>query len=128
MRLYSHSSARSCCVCSTGTLKRARSPIASIGMWCRQASDPAPAYSAHSCWPKRRPGSTTEETPPLGLRSILKLAGKGDAKVTLVFARTAVDCHRAVLHVREGAPDVPVWLFSTTEPWAETADACERVF
>ena len=62
-------------------------------------------------------------TRPLGLRSILKLAGKGDAKVALVFGRNAADCHRAVLHVREGAPDVPVWLFSTTEPSAETADA-----
>ena len=42
--------------------------------------------------------------------------------MAIVFGRAAADCHRAVVHVREGAPDVPVWLFTTTKPWAETAD------
>jgi glycosyltransferase involved in cell wall biosynthesis len=97
-------------------------------MWRRPASGRARACSAQSCWPKRRPVLTNKGTPPLGLRSVLKFAGKGDAKVALVFGRDAADCHRAVLHVREGAPEVPVWLFSTTKPWAETADLCERVF
>jgi glycosyltransferase involved in cell wall biosynthesis len=32
-----------------------------------------------------------------------------------------------VIHVREGAPDVPAWLYSTAEPSPEIAAACERV-
>jgi glycosyltransferase involved in cell wall biosynthesis len=32
-----------------------------------------------------------------------------------------------VVHIRNGAPDVPVWLFSTAPPLAETARLCERV-
>jgi glycosyltransferase involved in cell wall biosynthesis len=44
-----------------------------------------------------------------------------------VFARSADEAQRAVLHLREGAPDVPVWLYTTVQPLAETAGHCERV-
>jgi glycosyltransferase involved in cell wall biosynthesis len=33
-----------------------------------------------------------------------------------------------VLHLREGAPDIPVWVFCTTQPAPETLDLCERVW
>jgi glycosyltransferase involved in cell wall biosynthesis len=53
--------------------------------------------------------------------------GKGDERVALVFANSAEDCHRAAQHLREGAPDVPIWLFSTTAPRPDTQQLCERV-
>lgn len=57
----------------------------------------------------------------------MRLLGKGDARVALVFAKTADACHRSVTYVREGAPGVPVWVFSTEPPLPETAPLCERV-
>jgi glycosyltransferase involved in cell wall biosynthesis len=57
----------------------------------------------------------------------LKIAGKGDERVALVFAKTEEDCHRAAEHLRAGAPDVPVWIFSTAPPRPETEQLCERV-
>jgi polysaccharide biosynthesis protein PslH len=62
------------------------------------------------------------------LRSLLRRAGKGDKKVAGVFGASATACHQAVLHLREGAPEVPIWLFTTAEPLPETAAFCERVF
>ncbi len=62
------------------------------------------------------------------LRSLLSLAGKGEEKVAGVFGVTAEASQRAVLHVREGAPGVPVWLFTTVAPLPETVALCERVF
>jgi glycosyltransferase involved in cell wall biosynthesis len=62
------------------------------------------------------------------LRSLLRRAGKGDKKVAAVFGASADACHRAVLHLREGAPEVPIWLFTTVEPLPETESLCERVF
>jgi glycosyltransferase involved in cell wall biosynthesis len=62
------------------------------------------------------------------LRSLLRRAGKGDKKVAAVFGADADDFHRAVLHLREGAAEVPVWLFTTVEPLPETEALCERVF
>lgn len=62
------------------------------------------------------------------LRSLLSYAGKGEEKVAAVFGVTAEASHRAVLHVREGAPSVPVWLFIAVAPLPETAALCERVF
>jgi glycosyltransferase involved in cell wall biosynthesis len=47
--------------------------------------------------------------------------------VALVFAREPEACHRSVAYLREGAPDVPVWLFSTAPPLTETEALCERV-
>jgi len=35
--------------------------------------------------------------------------------------------HRAVLHLRQGAPGVPVWIFATTQPLDETAALCASV-
>jgi glycosyltransferase involved in cell wall biosynthesis len=61
------------------------------------------------------------------LRSVLRLAGKRDQKVAAVFGLSPESCHRAVLHLRGGAPDAPVWLFSTVPPWPETEALCERV-
>ena len=63
----------------------------------------------------------------VGLRSFLKWAGKGDRKVAAVFGFTPTACHSVVLHLRKGAPEVPVWLFSTTPPLPETAALCEHV-
>ncbi len=61
------------------------------------------------------------------LRSLLRRAGKGDKKVAAVFGASAAACHQAVLHLREGAPEVPIWLFTTVEPQPVTAALCERV-
>lgn len=59
--------------------------------------------------------------------SLLRLTGKSNQKVAAVFGLSPAACHLAVKHIREGAPDVPVWLYSTTAPWPETAALCERV-
>jgi glycosyltransferase involved in cell wall biosynthesis len=56
------------------------------------------------------------------------LAGKGERKVASVFGVSAAACHEAVLHLREGAPGVPVWLFTTATPLPETEALCERIF
>lgn len=61
-------------------------------------------------------------------RSFLRLAGKSEERVAAVFACAPEACRAAVWHLRRGAPEVPVWLFSTTRPSPETAALCERVF
>ena len=61
------------------------------------------------------------------IRPFLKFAGKGDRKVAAVFGVAPEHCDRAVRHVRRGAPEVPVWLFCSRQPWDETAALCERV-
>jgi len=58
----------------------------------------------------------------------LRRAGKGNKKVAAVFGASADASHRAVVHLREGAPDVPVWLFTTVEPLPETEVLCDRIF
>jgi len=62
------------------------------------------------------------------LRSLLRSVGKGEGKVAAVFGLAPASCHKAVLHLRAGAPDVPVWLFSTQAVPAETEALCERVY
>src|SRR5260370_11001534 len=62
------------------------------------------------------------------LRSVLRRAGKGEEKVACVFGATSAASHQAVLHLRTGAPEVPIWLFTTVEPLAETQALCERVY
>ena len=62
------------------------------------------------------------------MRRLLRYTGKGEEKVALVFGRTAAACHRAVTHLRHGAPGVPVWLFTTAEPDGETQRLCEQVY
>lgn len=47
--------------------------------------------------------------------------------MALVFGVDAPDAHRAVQHLRAGAPDVPVWLYTTAAPRPETEGLCERV-
>ncbi len=64
----------------------------------------------------------------VGLRAVLTLLGKGEKKVAVVFGISPGPCHEAVLHLRTGAPEVPVWLFAATPPLPETAALCERVF
>lgn len=44
-----------------------------------------------------------------------------------VFAPTPSTAHQAVLHLRAGAPDVPIFLYCLKDPAAETAALCERV-
>jgi polysaccharide biosynthesis protein PslH len=61
------------------------------------------------------------------LRRALRSVGKGELRVAAAFGHDAETCHRAVLHLRAGIPDVPIWLFSTAQPFAETAALCERV-
>jgi polysaccharide biosynthesis protein PslH len=60
-------------------------------------------------------------------KALLRWAGKGDRKVAAVFGFAPEACHSAVVQLRKGAPEVPVWLFSTAQPLAETARLCERV-
>ncbi|HWQ55035.1 MAG TPA: glycosyltransferase family 4 protein [Bryobacteraceae bacterium] len=61
------------------------------------------------------------------IRQFLKFAGKDGHKVAAVFGVSPNDCDAAVRHVRCGAPEVPVWLFASQEPWPGTASLCERV-
>ena len=61
------------------------------------------------------------------LRSLLRFVGKGEGKVAAVFGVDPVSCHKAVRHLRAGAPEVPIWLFSTQAVPAETGALCERV-
>jgi len=61
------------------------------------------------------------------LRLAFRLLGKGDRKVAAVFGSSPALCHSAALHLRQGAPGLPLWLFCTSEPLAETAALCERV-
>jgi glycosyltransferase involved in cell wall biosynthesis len=61
------------------------------------------------------------------VRSFLSLSGKGDRKVAAVFGLSPAACQTAVMHVRHGAPGVPVWLYSTAQPLAATQALCERV-
>jgi len=64
----------------------------------------------------------------VGLKSVLALLGKGEKKVAAVFGISPGPCHEAVVHLKAGAPEVPVWLFSTAPPLPETAALCERVY
>jgi glycosyltransferase involved in cell wall biosynthesis len=61
------------------------------------------------------------------IRDWLALAGKRGGKVAAVFGISPGHCAAAVRHIRVGAPDVPVWLFSVRTPDGETAALCERV-
>src|SRR5579862_3524879 len=62
------------------------------------------------------------------LRSLMKCVGKGEEKVASVFGVSAEACHQAVVHLREGAPDVPIWLFTTAAPLSETEALCEKIY
>ncbi|MGA3016238.1 MAG: glycosyltransferase family 4 protein, partial [Bryobacteraceae bacterium] len=61
------------------------------------------------------------------LLTILRWLGKTSSKKAVVIGSDPISCHRAVLHIRQGAPDIPVWLYSTKPPCDETASLCERV-
>lgn len=61
------------------------------------------------------------------MRLVLRCLGKSDQRVVAVFAATPKSAHAAVTHVRQGAAEVPVWLYSQSEPWPETARLCEQV-
>jgi glycosyltransferase involved in cell wall biosynthesis len=45
----------------------------------------------------------------------------------VVFGSDAGTIHRAVLHLRAGAPGVPIWIFATVAPPEETAALCDQV-
>ena len=62
-----------------------------------------------------------------GVRALLRGLGKGESKVAIVFALDAETCRRAVTHIQNGAPGIPIVLFSRGEPAAEIAALCERV-
>ncbi len=61
------------------------------------------------------------------IETFLRAIGKTEGKVIAVFEASAEDAHRAVRYLRNGAPDVPVWLFSLEPPGQETAVLCDRV-
>ncbi len=61
------------------------------------------------------------------LRRLLRVGGRGDRKVAIVFGSDPVACHRAALHLAQGAKNIPVWLFATGAPSAETVALCDRV-
>jgi hypothetical protein len=62
------------------------------------------------------------------LQDCLKCIGKGEKKIAGVFGISAASSHEAVLHLRRGAPDVPIWLFTMENPLPETEALCERVY
>lgn len=49
-------------------------------------------------------------------------------KVACVFGASAAASHQAVLYLREGVPEVPVWLFTRVATLPETEALCERVY
>src|SRR2546430_6691134 len=61
------------------------------------------------------------------VRRILRLIGKSDAKVAAVFGFDPAGCHKAVVYLRQGAPGIPIWLFSTAPPDHETEALCAHV-
>jgi glycosyltransferase involved in cell wall biosynthesis len=61
------------------------------------------------------------------LRAALKLIGKGDRQVAVVFGFSPETCRAGALYLQWGAPGTPIWLFSTSSPLDETAAICERV-
>ncbi|HXA03373.1 MAG TPA: glycosyltransferase [Bryobacteraceae bacterium] len=61
-------------------------------------------------------------------KALFRIAGKDQTKVIAVFAISAADADRAVRYLRQGAPDVPVWVFSLEPPAEETSGLCERVY
>ena len=76
---------------------------------------------------KRNPGWDLAGGIRTPFRMLLKCTGKSERRVVAVFAVSPQSAHIAVLHVRQGAPEVPVWLYSTARPLPETAGLCERV-
>ena len=61
------------------------------------------------------------------VRRLLRWVGKSGTKVAVVFGTTPDSCHQAVAYLRNGAPEVPVFLFSTVQPLPATTALCERV-
>jgi glycosyltransferase involved in cell wall biosynthesis len=61
------------------------------------------------------------------IREFLKLAGKRGHTISAVFGTSPGPCAAAVRYLRRGAPEAPVWLFSTTAPDPDTAALCESV-
>jgi glycosyltransferase involved in cell wall biosynthesis len=64
----------------------------------------------------------------VGVKSVLALLGKGEKKVAAVFGISPGPCHAAVMHLKAGAPEVPIWLFATAPPLPETSVLCAQVF
>ena len=64
----------------------------------------------------------------VGLRSLFALLGKSEGKVAAVFGVSPEPSHEAVMHLKKGAPAVPVWLFLAVPPLPETRALCERVY
>jgi polysaccharide biosynthesis protein PslH len=62
------------------------------------------------------------------VKAWLRFAGKGERKVTAVFAISPAAADRAVRYLRAQVPEIPVWLFATRPPSAATVELCERLF
>ena len=61
------------------------------------------------------------------LRVLLEGLGKRHEKVAAVFGADARACGAGVALLRQGAPGIPIWLFTTEEPTTEVASLCDRV-
>src|SRR5512144_605244 len=61
------------------------------------------------------------------LKAAIRILGKSDGKVAAVFAPDSSASHLAVLHLADGAPGIPLWLFTKSDPRPETAALCHRV-
>ena len=62
-----------------------------------------------------------------GIRRLLRYMGKSGTRVAVVFAATPDTCKQVVDHVRSGAPDVPIFVFSKAQPDPATAAVCQQV-
>jgi glycosyltransferase involved in cell wall biosynthesis len=63
-----------------------------------------------------------------GIRVFLRRLGKGESKIAIVFGLDAETCHRAVLHLHQGAPGIPIRLLSQAQPASETMALCQSVY
>ncbi len=60
--------------------------------------------------------------------SLLRLLGKRDNKIAVVFATNTEPAHEAVKYLVREIPDLPVWLFSTIRPRLETESLCKQAY
>src|SRR5690348_16173063 len=61
------------------------------------------------------------------LKAFLRLIGKQEHKIAMVFGRDPERCHRTVVYIRHGEPNLAVWLFCLTDPLPETVPLCQRI-
>lgn len=67
------------------------------------------------------------EATGVGIGRLLRYVGKSGTRVAVVFAPTPDSCKQVVDHVRSGAPQVPIFLFTKVRPYPDTGAACQQV-